>query len=82
MDNKSMQPRSYNLSRFVPKSTPESVPLFIYESLFTETFEDILILVYIYIVHESKKGFFLISHSVCTHMHVHTNTTTQASVDH
>ena len=31
---------------------------------------------YMFIVHESKKGFFLISHFV------HTNTTTQASVDH
>ena len=29
-----------------------------------------------------RKGFFLNSHSVCTRMHVHTNTTTQASVDH
>ena len=34
------------------------------------------------LIHESKKGFFLNSHSVCTHMHVHTNITTQASVDH
>ena len=35
-----------------------------------------------YNVHEPKKGFFLTSHSVCTRMRVHTNTTTQASVDH
>ena len=35
----------------MPKSTPESVPLFIYESLFTETFEDIITILLVYVCH-------------------------------